>query len=98
MLSETACEALKMRRRLELQYHGFVRVVEVHAVGFSKNNNPVARIWQVRGGSAGTETVGWKLLRLDQASGGAVLNEPSEAPRPGYKAGDRAMNRILCEL
>jgi hypothetical protein len=98
MLSQTACEALKSRKRLELQYNGFVRVVEVHAVGLSKNNNPVARVWQVRGGTASTEPVGWKLLRLDQATGGVILSEASDAPRTGYKAGDRAMYRIVCEL
>lgn len=97
-MMEMACKALKSRQRFELRYNGFVRVVEVHAVGFSKNNDPVARVWQVSGGSAGTETVGWKLLRLDQSTGGVVLNEASEAPRPGYKPGDRAMTRIVCEL
>ncbi len=95
---EMVCKPLKARQRFELRYNGFVRVVEVHAVGFSKNNDPIARVWQVNGGSAGTETVGWKLLRLDQAVGGVVLEEPSEAPRPGYKSGDRAMSRIVCEL
>ena len=93
-----ACASLRARRRLELRYNGFIRVVEVHAVGFSKKNEPVARVWQVRGESTGSETVGWKLIRLDQAAGGSILDETSEAPRSGYKSGDRAMTRIVCEL
>jgi hypothetical protein len=98
MLSQTACDALKSRRRLELNYNGLIRVVEVHAVGFTQNSDLVARVWQVRGGSADSNNIGWKLLRLEQASGGAIINETSDAPRAGYKVGDRAIQRILCEV
>jgi hypothetical protein len=56
------------------------------------------RIWQVRGGSVHHEPVGWKMLRLDETTGVALLNERSQAPRPGYKRGDRDMQRIVCQL
>jgi hypothetical protein len=98
MMSQTACDALKSRRRLELNYKGLIRVVEVHAVGFSQDDELVARVWQVRGGSADSNNIGWKLLRLEQASGGKIINEASDAPRAGYKVGDRAIQRILCEM
>lgn len=36
MNSSLATDALKTGRRLELQYDGYVRVVEVHAVGSTR--------------------------------------------------------------
>ena len=56
------------------------------------------RAWQVRGGSASGERVGWKLMRLDEANAAVISDERSEAPRSGYKHGDPAMDRIVCEL
>lgn len=56
------------------------------------------RVWQVRGGSNSNERVGWKLLRLDEAIAAHVINEKSEAPRHGYKRGDKAMAFIDCQI
>lgn len=94
----TACGALSAGKRLEVRYDGFTRVVEVHAVGISTAGNPVMRVFQVRGGSVHNEPVGWKLMRLDEAIGGAILDEVSEAPRPGYKPGDKGMSHITCQI
>jgi len=95
---ETACQALREGKCLQLRYDGYSRVVEIHACGFTKDNNPVARVWQVRGGSVSNEPVGWKLLRLDEAAFLDILDEDSSAPRVGYKRNDRAMHRINCQL
>ena len=62
MKTQTPCEALRLRKCLEVRYDGFVRVVEVHAVGLTKEGNAVMRVWQTRGGSQSGEPVGWKLL------------------------------------
>jgi len=56
------------------------------------------RVWQTRGGSVSGERVGWKLMRLDEALSAHVIDEPSEAPRTGYKRGDVAMKMIKCQL
>jgi hypothetical protein len=93
-----ACEALKLKQRLELRYSGRVRAVEVHAAGFTKEGKPVIRVWQVRGPSASGGVSGWKLFRLDEITSANLLEEASEAPRPGYHAGDPAMIRIVCQL
>ena len=98
MWVETACDALRRGLVLELRYDGFSRCVEVHAVGYSKAGNPVMRAWQTSGGSTSGERAGWKLMRLDEAQGAFVSANASEAPRLGYKRGDAAMNRIVCEL
>jgi len=98
MYATTACEALHAGKCLELRYSGFSRVVEVHAVGVSTADNHVMRVWQTRGGSVSGERVGWKLMRLDEALSAHVIDEPSEAPRTGYKRGDVAMKMIKCQL
>ena len=98
MLVQVACEALRSGHVLELQYDGYVRLVEVHAVGFTKDDNPITRVLQVSGGSLSNEPVGWKLLRLDEATGAVVTHQKSLAPRPGYKPGDPVMQQMTCQL
>lgn len=56
------------------------------------------RVWQIRGGSVSGEPVGWKLMSTDDASGAIILAEDSQAPRPGYKRGDKGMSSIRAEL
>ena len=98
MHSNTACDALRAGRCLELRYDGYSRVVEVHAVGVSTAGNPVMRVFQIRGGSVSGERMGWKLMRLDEAFTPVISDEPSQAPRNGYKRGDRDMVRIVCQI
>src|ERR1700681_1158623 len=98
MWVQVACEALRSGHVLELRYDGYSRSVEVHAVGFTKDDNPIMRVWQVAGGSVSNEPVGWKLLRLDEAPGAGVTPQPSLAPRPGYNPGDPTMSVITCQL
>jgi|SRR5438874_11355340 hypothetical protein len=99
MQSSIACRALVCGRRLKLQYDGYSRVVEVHAVGYSRGNHRIMRVWQVRGGSVHNEPIGWKLMRLDEDFSVHILEEKSVAPRPGYKRGDKAMSGgIKCQL
>lgn len=91
MLVAIACEALESRHCLELRYDGYCRIVEVHAVGSTREGHWVMRAWQVRGGSVSNEPVGWKLLRLDEAFAANVTIEQANVPRPGYRRGDKAM-------
>jgi hypothetical protein len=98
MLVDTACHAIQSAKCLEIRYDGYSRVVEVHAVGLTKDGNAVMRVWQVRGGSAGGESVGWKLLRLEEVSGATMLDEHSAAPRTGFKRRDKAIARMICEI
>lgn len=96
-LSE-ACEALKAKRRIEINYSGRDRVVEVHAAGYTRDEKPIMRVWQVGGGSASGDFSGWKLLRLDEITSSTMLGDKSDAPRPGYRKGDPAIKNILCEI
>jgi hypothetical protein len=98
MRAQVACGALQSRHVLELRYDGYSRSVEVHAVGLTREGNAVMRVWQISGGSASNEPVGWKLLRLDEATGAIVTHQRSLAPCPGYKRGDTIMKQITCQL
>lgn len=98
MWVDTAAQALRSGKVLELRYDGWSRCVEVHAVGYSREGNPLMRVWQVSGGSNSNEPRGWKLMRCDEAFTAHVSAEASQAPRPGYRRGDRAMSRIVSEL
>jgi hypothetical protein len=98
MLTQTACAALRSGHVLQLRYDGYTRDVEVHAVGFTKDDNAVMRVWQVEGGSGSNEPVGWKLLRLDEAVEAVVTTERSMAPRSGYNPADPVMTVITCQL
>ncbi|WP_407047977.1 hypothetical protein [Methyloraptor flagellatus] len=98
MQSRIAIQAARDSKRLQISYNGFVRVVEVHTVGTTTAGNEGMRVWQVRGGSQSGETAGWKMLRFDEAGPMNILDEASEAPREGYKKGDKGFNVIVFEI
>lgn len=98
MQISTACEAIRSGVRLQFQYSGQDRVVEVHTVGFSKKNSPIMRAWQVRGGSQSRSPTPWRIFNLDDVRDAKMLAEKSEAPRPDYERGDRSIDRIVCEV
>jgi hypothetical protein len=98
MWVQTACDALRSGHILQLQYDGYIRDVEVHAVGYTKDDNAIMRVWQVGGGSVSNEPVGWKVLRLDEATGAFVTKQKSCAPRFGYRPGGKVMSVIQCQL
>lgn len=95
---DTACQALQKGKVLELQYDGYSRCVEVHAVGISTAGHYVMACWQISGGSSSGERVGWKLMRLDEVRDALISTQASAAPRDGYRRGDKRMQRITCEL
>ena len=90
--------ALKQNKRIHLNYGGHSRTVEVHATGTSKAGKTMIRVWQIGGDSKSKQPVGWKLFNLDGATDLAIADDASEAPRAGYKKGDRAMIDIIAQL
>ncbi len=98
MIHNLAIAALQTGVRLKLQYDGFHRVVEVHAVGISTAGNPCMRVFQTAGGSVSGEPVGWKMMTLDKAFTLHLTEEISQAPRQGYAKNDRGMSIIHAQL
>lgn len=97
-MNATICDAIASLQRLYVTYDGYVRLVEPHAYGVTRENKDVMRVWQVAGGSVHGEPAGWKLLRLDEAFSIRAAGEAFQEPRPGYKRGDTAMRYIYAQL
>jgi hypothetical protein len=93
-----AMHAMKTGKRMSLTYNDEQRLVEVHAVGVSSKGKPCVRVYQVIGGSHFSETTGWKMMTIDKIENPVLLEDPSLAPRPGYKPGDIGMGKILMEV
>lgn len=98
MSKNAALLAIEQGLCLELRYDGFSRLVEVHAVGMSKTGQLCMRVYQVSGGSVSGERAGWKLMLIDKSFSAHVSTIRSDAPRTGYKRGDRDMLTIYSEL
>jgi hypothetical protein len=98
MWTNTAAEALRLGKALELRYSGFSRFVEVHAVGYSAEGHGLLRCWQLSDRSSKGDRPGWKLVRVDPGLELHITDETSQAPRRGYKRSDPAMARIVAEL
>lgn len=92
-----ACDALQKGVCLEIAYDGHSRVVEVHAVGTSRDGNPVMRAFQVRCTKPGGN-LQWRMFRLDKTWRFAITNEASSAPRQGYRRGDEHIATIRCQV
>lgn len=91
-------EAIQSKKCVSIQYGGHKRIVEVHAMGITKRGHPVARGWQISGGSNGSGQSGWKLFRLDRGKQISLLNQGSKAPREGYVHNDRTIDLILAQI
>lgn len=95
----TITNAIATQSRLSINYDPGIRIIEPHAIGYSKDGNILIRAYQTEGVSASGEHENWKLFRLDRL---VVANDNGQhfnGPRPDYKKGDKAMKGgIIAEL
>ena len=93
MSIQTIVRAIRNRERLFINYPPGRRLVEPHAIGYSKDGNILVRLWQVSGASASGERHDhWKLLRFDRLTSPPVSAfEVFDGPREDYKEDDKAM-------
>lgn len=69
------------------------KLVEVHAISPTH-----ARVMQVDGESS-RPLPNWALLDLSKVRSATLSTTPSEAPRPGYKMGDKSLSpNIIAEI
>ncbi len=90
--------AIRNRKLLRFGYDGHLRTVEPHAYGTDRKNRNLLRAYQVAGGSESGEFIGWKLFREDEMVAITETSDTFTGPRPDYKRGDRAIQRIIEEL
>lgn len=95
-MNDTVIQAINARKQILFDYDDLPRVVEPHAFGLNKNQNPILRAYQV-GGDSATNKGPWKLLDMTKAQN-LRLGDDFAGPRDGYKPGDKAMTQIFAEL
>lgn len=95
---EIASEAIHSGKRLQLNYGGHTRKVEVHSVGISKNGIPSMLAFQTEGGSSSRGEQCFKFMHLEKATSLSIVDEPSEAPRAGYRGGVRGMVEVYAQV
>ena len=73
-----ASQILRSGKVLELGYDGWSQCVEIHAVGYSREGNPLMPVWQVSAGSNSNEPRGWKPMRCAEAFTAHMSAEASQ--------------------
>lgn len=96
-MNELICRAIKERRLLELRYHDHKRVVAPHVYGIDTTGDELLSGYQTWGGSEGGEAAGWKSFKVESLSD-LKLTGRKFGPRPEYRQGDRAMQKIFCQV
>ena len=96
-MNSSIVQAIKDKKALELYYHGFSRIIEPHACGIDNDGNEVLRCYQTSGGSAKGESVGWKLLKVNEIFSLSVMQQDF-TPREDYKRDDNVMEYIIAQL
>jgi hypothetical protein len=91
-------EAISRMKRIEFQYDGGRRVVEPHCLGVTTAGNAALRGYQISGFSVSGKVPDWHMFVLEKVSGLTILSESFHSARPGYRRGDRGMERIVAEL
>lgn len=77
---------------LDIVYDGKPKTVEVHAVGPKH-----VRVFQIAGESS-RPLPSWALLSLEKLTSASLTSTPSQAPREGYRKGDKQIPEIIYEL
>lgn len=86
-------DAATQSRALDIIYDDKPKTVEVHAISPTH-----ARVFQIAGESS-RPLPSWALLKLDKVSSATLTDTPSQAPRPGYRKGDKHLSpEIIYEL
>lgn len=96
----TIADAIRERRVLAVEYAtpDGRRTVEPHACGWSRQDNALALVYQVRGPSSSGAGEGWKMLRVDRVQSVEILDDRFKGPREDYVRGGHHIPRIMAQL
>lgn len=90
--------ALRKRQLLAFVYDGQPRAVEPHIYGRSGTGRRALSAYQVAGGSASGEPVGWKLFHVSDMLQVTLLPQRFSGPRPDYNAEDKSFRSVELRL
>ena len=80
-MNNSICKAIKNRQLIQFKYSDKNRIIEPYCYGLSNKRNEVLRGFQIQGGSASGEIVGWKrLCCINLFRNGFWCGEPSFRP------------------
>jgi hypothetical protein len=94
---EAIIAAIREKRTLRVWYDPGIRIIEPHTLGRGAQGQLLLRAFQVSGASASGKRQHWKMFRCDGFATLETGDPGSEAPRPGYKRGDRDMKGGIIE-
>jgi len=98
-MRDLIARAIAERRVLEVDYTAGRRLVEPHAIGWSRAGDLLVRAFQTEGASESNEHKWWKLFRLDRIRSMTMSDAVFDGPRPEYKRGDKHMaGGIIAQL
>jgi len=89
--------AIENKNLIEFIYENETRIVEPHCYGKTTAGNEALRAYQIAGFSSSGK-LGWKMYDLSKAKNINIRDDKFDAPRSGYKRGDKGMSDIFAEL
>ena len=93
------CSAIQNHQYIEFDYDGYHRLVIPAAYGLNfRTGNLLLRAYQIGGFSSSRNVPLWDLFDVNKIINFRVLEDKFTELPPNYKKGDKAINRIDCEL
>lgn len=96
-METTILAAMANKKCLSLIYDGLHRIVEPHTYGiYRRTGDILLRAYQVAGDSNFNEDTPWRVFILGKMAKVQIVDLATQAPREGYKSGNRGISKICC--
>lgn len=92
------CDAIRDKRLLQFQYHGYLRIVQPATYGLDENGRKTLRAYQIRGKSSTGHLPKWRVFHESDMSDLSVLDESFCEEPPEYIRDDHWFFSIRCQL
>jgi hypothetical protein len=97
-LAMSIASAIENRHLLAFEYDGRPRVVEPHVYGVNSKGHEALSAYQVWGGSASGEAIGWKMFRVEHMRHIGELPATFCGPRQDYNPHDPSFASVHARL
>ena len=92
------CDAIRDKRLLKFQYHGYDRIVQPATYGLDENGRKTLRAYQIRGKSSTGHIPRWRVFHESDICALSVLDEKFSEEPPEYVRDDQWFSHIECQL
>ena len=97
-MNQIIIEAIRTKRLLRVEYHGYYRIVEPHTYGVNQKDHEALSCYQVFGGSDSNEPQGWRNLLINEIHAIAMTASAYSGARDGYKRNTNTMKHIYAQI